>query len=250
MHQNHPTELIVALDFPRMDQALKVVEQLQGLPVIYKVGVELFMGCGPEIVRELAHQKARVFLDLKFNDMPHIVARAVKQAALLHVEMLSLHLSGGSAMFRAISAEFAEVSSLKPKLLGVSVLPSFDDVHWAEVTRALTGHAVEVDSSVSGLLNTMSLWGLDGMFCSPSELEETRKLYPSMYLAVSGVRLSEDLVQDPLRITIPSQAKTLGADAIIMGQPITRASDPRSVAEAILNELSSTSVKPRKSAQR
>ena len=89
---HHHTDLVVALDFPREEQALKLVEELKGLPVIYKIGLELFMAGGPAFVRELVHQKARIFLDLKLHDIPNTVARAVKQAALLHVEMLTLPL--------------------------------------------------------------------------------------------------------------------------------------------------------------
>src|SRR4051812_36682097 len=86
------TDLIVALDFPRADRALGLVNELKGLPVIYKVGFELFMGGGPDLVRELVHQKHRVFLDLKLHDIPNTVARAAKMAALLHVEMFTVHL--------------------------------------------------------------------------------------------------------------------------------------------------------------
>src|SRR5689334_23203049 len=102
------TELIVALDFPRPDRALGLLQQLEGLPVIYKIGLELFMGGGPEFVRTLVHQKKRVFLDLKLHDIPNTVARAAKQAALLHVEMMTLHLSGGVAMMRAVAEEFSD----------------------------------------------------------------------------------------------------------------------------------------------
>src|SRR5690348_9916928 len=99
------------------------------------------MSAGPDFVRELIHRKNRVFLDLKLHDIPHTVARAAKQAALLHAEMMTVHLSGGSAMMRAVLEEFADIPFLRPKLLGVSVLTSFDDVRWAEVTKGLTGHA-------------------------------------------------------------------------------------------------------------
>lgn len=90
------TDLIVALDFPKADKALELVDALKGQPVIYKVGFELFMAGGAEIVRELVHRKSRVFLDLKFHDIPNTVARAAKQAALMHVDMFTLHLTGAA----------------------------------------------------------------------------------------------------------------------------------------------------------
>src|SRR3712207_9327074 len=107
---------------------MELVDALKGLPVIYKVGSELFLSGGPEIVRELVHRKNRVFLDLKFHDIPNTVARAARQAALLHVDMFTLHLAGGSGMVKAVSQELADIPTLKPKVLGVSVLTSFDDV--------------------------------------------------------------------------------------------------------------------------
>jgi orotidine-5'-phosphate decarboxylase len=128
-HKN--TELIVALDFPKADQALKIVDALSGLPIIYKVGFELFLANGTEVIRELVHRKSRVFLDLKFHDIPNTVAKAARQAALLHVDMLTIHMSGGSSMVRAVADELSDIPELRPKILGVTVLTSFDDVRWA-----------------------------------------------------------------------------------------------------------------------
>src|SRR3954468_13614662 len=136
-HVQATTDLIVALDFQRSDRALELVDPLRGYSVIYKVGSELFLSGGPEVVRELVHRKNRVFLDLKFHDIPNTVARAVKQAALLHVEMISVHLTGGAPMLKTLAEELSEISELRPKILGVTVLTSFEDVRWAEVTKAL-----------------------------------------------------------------------------------------------------------------
>jgi orotidine-5'-phosphate decarboxylase len=234
---NHSTELVVALDFPKAEQAYQVVEQLQGLPLIYKVGLELFMGGGSEIVRELVHRKNRIFLDLKFYDIPNTVARAVKQAALLQVEMMTLHLAGGSAVFRAVAEELAEIPLLRPKVLGVSVLTSFDDVRWAEVTKATTGHATPVGESVAGLVEHASSWGADGVVCSAMELAEIRKLYPSLYTVVPGIRPEGSAANDQARVTTPSRAREMGAHAIVVGRPITGVKNSRVVVEKILKEL-------------
>src|SRR5262245_54789951 len=104
-HALQTTDLIVALDFPRADQAMEMVDKLRDLPVVFKIGSELFMSGGPELVRELVHRKQRVFLDLKFHDIPNTVAKAARQAAFMHVEMFTLHLAGGSAMCRAVAQE-------------------------------------------------------------------------------------------------------------------------------------------------
>ncbi|MGZ3687182.1 MAG: orotidine 5'-phosphate decarboxylase / HUMPS family protein, partial [Bdellovibrionota bacterium] len=111
------TELIIPLDFPRADKALEFIDLMGDLPVIYKVGFELFLAAGPDFVRELVHRKKRVFLDLKFHDIPNTVARAARQAALLHVEMFTLHLAGGSAMVKAVAQELADIPLLKPRIL-------------------------------------------------------------------------------------------------------------------------------------
>lgn len=235
---HHPTELIVALDVPRADRAMEIVEKLKDLPVLFKVGSELFLAGGPDFVRELVHRKCRVFLDLKFHDIPNTVARAAKQAALLHVEMFTLHLSGGSAMVRAVADELAEIELLKPKILGVTVLTSFDDVRWAEVTKAVSGHAVDVEDSVQGLVEHSVAWGCDGIVCSALELERLRPLYPTLYMVVPGIRPNGAAANDQGRVMTPAQARQLGANAVVIGRPIIEADDPRAATEAILKELS------------
>jgi orotidine-5'-phosphate decarboxylase len=237
MNGNHSTDLIVALDFPRADKALDFVKSLNGLPIIYKVGLELFMAGGPEVIRELVHQKNRVFLDLKLHDIPNTVARAARQAALLHVDMFTVHLAGGSAMVKAVAKEMSDIPMLKPKMLGVSVLTSFDDVRWAEVTRAATGHAVDVDDSVNGLVNEGVSWGVDGVVCSALELAAIRESFPSLYTVVPGIRPEGFAAGDQARVVTPAQAHADGASAVVIGRPITESKEPRKLVESILKDL-------------
>jgi orotidine-5'-phosphate decarboxylase len=237
LNPHHSSELIVALDFPKPEKALEFVDQMNGLPLIYKVGSELFLSGGPEIVRELVHCKNRVFLDLKFHDIPNTVARAARQVALLHVDMFTLHLSGGSAMVRAVAEELAEIPHLRPKILGVTVLTSFDDVRWAEVTRSLTGHAVDVEVSVDGLAEHAIAWGADGIVCSPLELAAIRDRFPTLYTVVPGIRPEGSAAADQARIMTPAQARAAGASAVVVGRPITEAADPRAVVENMLRDL-------------
>src|SRR6185437_13569646 len=243
---NHDrTDLIVALDYPRVDRALQLVEELNGLPVIYKVGFELFLHDGPAFVRELVHRKNRVFLDLKFHDIPNTVARAAKQAAFLKVEMFTLHLSGGSAMVKAVAQELDQIQDLRPKILGVSVLTSFDDVRWAEVTRALTGHASDVADSVGELAGLAPTWGADGIVCSAMELPIVREKSPNLYTVVPGIRPDGYQAQgsdDQARVMTPAQAHAAGANAIVVGRPITESKNPRQVVESMLKDLSSRAV--------
>lgn len=237
-----PTELIVALDFPKAEKAFNFIDTMGDLPLIYKVGLELFCSAGPEFVRELVHRKKRVFLDLKFYDIPNTVARAALQAACLHVEMLTLHLAGGSAMVRAVAEEFAMIPELRPKILGVTVLTSFDDVRWAEVTKALTGHAVDVADSVQGLVGHAISWGTDGLVCSAAELGFIRENFPNLYTVVPGIRPEGTASHDQARVMTPLQAHLAGANAIVVGRPITESQDPRAMAEQILKDLSVTCV--------
>ena len=224
------TDLIVALDVPKKAQALDLVSKLQGLPVIYKCGLGVFMAGGPELVRELVHSKNRVFLDLKFHDIPNTVAKAVTQTALLHVEMFTLHLAGGSAMVKAVVAALSDIPALKPKVLGVSVLTSLDDVHWAEVTRALTSHAVEASTSVAGLVEQGILWGVDGVVCSALELEEVRKQSPQLYTVVPGIRPTGASADDQARVMTPAEALPARAPwswAGLSRRPRIRAKPPK-----------------------
>jgi orotidine-5'-phosphate decarboxylase len=237
MIENHSTDLIVALDYPKPEKALELVSGLKGFPLIFKVGLELFLAGGPELIRELVHAKHRVFLDLKLHDIPNTVARAARQAALLHVEMFTVHLAGGSAMVKAVAQEMADIPTLKPKILGVSVLTSFDDVRWAEVTRAMCGHTTVVSDSVTGMVNAGLSWGADGVVCSALELPEIRKGFPSLYTVVPGIRPEGSDNGDQARVVTPAQAHAAGASAVVIGRPITEAKDPRGVISDILKHL-------------
>lgn len=243
LNQNqHVTDLIVALDFPRPDRAFELIDQLQGLPVTYKVGLELFMNGGPEVVRELVHRKNRVFLDLKLHDIPNTVARAARQASLLHVDMMTVHLVGGSHMIRGVVEELSDIPLLRPKIIGVSVLTSFDDVRWAEVTKALTGHAVDVAESANNLIDVGASWGVDGVVCSALELPHVKRLNPGLYTVVPGIRPEGASNQDQARVTTPARARELGADAVVMGRPIIESREPRFLVESIVRDLSATRV--------
>lgn len=251
MKNNHSTDLIVALDYPKADKAFALVNELSGLPVIYKVGFELFMAGGPDLVRELVHGKNRVFLDLKFHDIPNTVAKAAVQAAMLKVDMFTLHLAGGSAMVKLVAEQLSALPEIRPKILGVSVLTSFDDVRWAEVTKALTGHAVDSKDSVQGLVEHAVAWGADGVVCSALEVSEIRALYPTLYTVVPGIRPAGTSANDQARIMTPAEARAAGASAVVVGRPIIEASlpgGPRAMVESILKELSAEPVSAYKKA--
>lgn len=230
------TELIVALDYSKADQALKLVDELKELNVVYKVGFELFMAEGPSFVRELTHKKARVFLDLKFHDIPNTVMRAAKNAASLRVEMFTVHMAGGREMIASIKKEFDNLPSLRPKILGVTVLTSFDDGSWSEVSGAIGGHrGVAIRPSVEGMLRLAASYGVDGVVCSARELPLVKTEAPTLYTVVPGIRPAGSDAGDQARVVTPEDAVKHGASAIVVGRPITQASDPRAVVTQILS---------------
>jgi orotidine-5'-phosphate decarboxylase len=156
--------------------------------------------------------------------------------------MFTLHLAGGSQMVRAVADELAEIELLKPKILGVSVLTSFDDVRWAEVTKALTGHAVDAADSVDGLVEHAVSWGADGVVCSAMELPAIRERYPTLFTVVPGIRPEGTKAGDQARIMTPAQAREAGASAVVIGRPITESPDPRAMVESILKDLSVSAI--------
>jgi orotidine-5'-phosphate decarboxylase len=138
--------------------------------------------------------------------------------------------------------ELADIPMLKPKILGVSVLTSFDDVRWAEVTKAMTGHAVPASESVINLVEHAVSWGADGVVCSALELEFIRSRFPHLYAVVPGIRPKGSSNDDQARVTTPEHAHRLGADAVVVGRPITESPHPRSVVESILKDLGHSNI--------
>jgi orotidine-5'-phosphate decarboxylase len=230
------TELIVALDFARGAEADACVRALRGLPVIYKVGFELFVAAGPQWVRGLVAQGGRVFLDLKFHDIPNTVRKAARQAAELGVEMFTLHLAGGPKMIQAVREELAALPK-PPIALGVTVLTSFDEDTWSSVNQALNGRPAHVRASVEGLAKHARGWGATGIVCSPHELAAVRGLDPSLYTVVPGIRPEGAAAGDQARVMTPEQARQLGASAVVVGRPITEHQDPRQAAQKVLDAL-------------
>jgi orotidine-5'-phosphate decarboxylase len=240
------TDLVVALDAPDAATAGELIEKLSGLPVVYKVGLELFLGIEKSWVKTLTAGGKRVFLDLKLHDIPNTVAQASVQAARLGVEFLSIHLSGGSRMFdeveRALTETLATGSiGVKPKVLGISVLTSFSEEEW----RANVAHFAPLPSIRSieeAVLHFSDLArshpGIHGMVCSPREALPVKTRNPELYLMVPGIRFEGQGRDDQSRVMTPSEARKAGASAIVVGRPITRAEDPRRMVEMILKDLS------------
>lgn len=230
------TELAVALDFATGSQASKLLQDLKGLPVVYKVGLELFCAVGPDWVKARVEEGYRIFLDLKMHDIPNTVAKAALRAQELKVEMATFHLAGGPKMIRAARDEM-EKKGDAPKILGVSVLTSFDQDTWDEVAYAVSGSKSKIEESVKRLVSQARFWGADGVVCSPQELKLVRKLDPMLYTVVPGIRPRGSAKGDQARVLTPLEAAKAGAHLIVVGRPITEAKNPRDAVERILKEI-------------
>jgi len=224
-------ELVVALDLPSRAGALGVVERLGDAVRWYKVGPVLFVAEGPAVVRDLLDRGARVFLDLKWHDIPHAVSGAVEAAAALGVSLGTVHLAGGRAMLEAA----ARAAAGRIRLVGVGVLTSLDRVAYGEVV----GRAVEdVGAEIERLALAGVAAGLDGVVCSPAEARRLRgALGPRALLVVPGIRRPGASGDDQARSAGPGEAAAAGADLLVVGRPVTGASDPRGAALAILAEM-------------
>ncbi len=227
-------ELIVALDVPALEDALALRDELDSVVTFFKVGKELFTAAGPEILRKLA--PARVFLDLKFHDIPKTVAGAVAAAARHGVAIVDVHASGGKAMMAAAAAAAREAGGAKrPVVLGVTVLTHLGD----EDLEAL-GFREKSRELVLRLARLAAESGLDGVVASALEVEAIREaLGEGLRILVPGVRpeWAKDS-HDQKRVATPGDAARLGASYVVVGRPITLDPSPRAAAERILEELS------------
>jgi orotidine-5'-phosphate decarboxylase len=227
--------LIVALDYPDAQAALDLVDRLEGATRWFKVGLELYVAEGNALVAELQRRGYSVFLDLKFHDIPNTVASAVRSAARLGVQMLTVHTAGGPAMLAA-AAEAA--GGTGPILLGVTVLTSMDDAQLA-ATGILGSSAAQVET----LARMAYANGVQGFVCSPVEVANLRsQLGSKPVLVIPGIRPEGAATGDQRRVATPGAAIAAGASYLVVGRPITRAADPGAAARSILTEIQAASM--------
>lgn len=228
--------ILVALDFPEAAPALKAAETLKGHVGGYKVGKQLFTAEGPALVRTLTSRGDRVFLDLKFHDIPNTVAGAVRSAAQLGVWMVNVHASGGRAMMSAArdaADQAAQEGATRPLVIAVTVLTSMDGAALRE-----TGVDAEPADQVARLARLAREAGLDGVVCSPQEIALVRRECGADFLIVTpGIRGAGDAKGDQVRTATPRGAIEAGADYLVIGRPITAAADPAGAASAIATSL-------------
>lgn len=225
-------ELVLALDNPNQESMEKLLDQVGQEVKWVKIGLTLFCRYGPNLVREVATRGYKIFLDLKLYDIPHQVAGTVRSLVSLPVDLLTIHASGGSPMMKeAVQARDEAQSQLK--LLGVTVLTSFNND-----TLAATGMTDTMETQVERLAQLGIHSGMDGLVCSPLELELLRNsLGSSPILLTPGIRPKGSAAGDQQRILTPREAAQKGSSFIVVGRPITAAEDPAQAAAAIQSEL-------------
>lgn len=223
-------ELIVALDFNNAEDAYKLAEKIQGVVPWVKVGLELFIAEGPQIVQKFKRMGFKVFLDLKLYDIPNTVKGAVNSVYQAGADLLTIHLSGGKRMCEeavGVSRSHGE----RMKIFGVSVLTSFDE-------GELIGYTGKLSDLVEMLAKGAFEWGVHGIVCSGHEVEKIKKIAPKLLCLTPGIRLADNTASDDQRrIMTPRKAVLAGSDFLVVGRPITKAEDPRSAAIAINTEM-------------
>ena len=230
-------KLIVALDLPSAAAATQLAEKLRGRAGLFKVGSELFTAEGPVLVHYLVANGIKVFLDLKFHDIPNTVRAATREATRMGVSMLNVHASGGRAMMAAAAESAREASSAlrmsRPLVLGVTVLTSLTSEDLKEI--GIGGGPEDVVARLARLAQSA---GLDGVVASPREITAIRRACgPNFVIVTPGIRPATAEVNDQARIATPASAIQAGADFLVVGRPITSALDPAAAAEAIVAEM-------------
>ena len=222
--------LIVAVDVPKADAASELVDRLAGRVGLFKLGSQAFTAAGPELVREVVGRGERVFLDLKFHDIPNTVAGAVASAAQLGVSLATLHGLGGRAM---LEAAVGALPAMGTKLLAITILTSHDEATLGEI-----GVGGGVSDSVRRLALLAKDAGMDGVVASPHEVALVREACgPGFLIVTPGIRPAGAASGDQARAATPAAALSAGADYLVVGRPITEAKDPGAAADAIVREM-------------
>ncbi|KTD36207.1 orotidine 5`-phosphate decarboxylase [Legionella nautarum] len=226
-------KLIVALDFANQRDALNLVEKLNPDQCAIKVGSEMFTLFGADFVRNLVDKGFKIFLDLKFHDIPNTVAHACKACAELGVWMINVHASGGLKMMQAAKKAIEPYGEKRPLLIAVTLLTSMG----ANDLPAI-GCNASLDEQVKRLANLAHEAELDGVVCSAFEVPMIKKAFGPTFLTITpGIRLPGDQANDQTRIMTPAQALELGSDFLVVGRSITSAPEPTTVVQDLLSTI-------------
>lgn len=228
-------DLIIACDFSSREETLRFLQPLKAQQPYVKIGMELYYSTGPDMVRELAGEGYKVFLDLKLHDIPNTVKRSMKTLAALGASMVNLHAAGGSAMMQAALEGLTEgTTGKRPTLLAVTVLTSLSETVLQNELLIAKPVAEVVASWAKNAQNA----GLDGVVCSPLEAGLVKEnCGPSFFTVTPGIRYPSGDIGDQSRVTTPAGAAQIGSDYIVVGRPITAAQDPVAAYTKMRNEF-------------
>ncbi len=229
-------KIIVALDVTTANKAREIVAELKDSVGAFKIGLQLFTAFGASFVRELVEQDIKVFLDLKFHDIPNTVAKASVEAAKLGVWMFNVHAIGGGEMLRKTVEEVREVCEkdnlTQPKIIGVTVLTSSNDETLGEV-----GIFNETSAQVLNLAKLVAKYSLDGVVASPREVRLIRENIDNFLIVTPGIRPTFATSDDQKRVMTPNEAVAAGSDYLVIGRPILQAKNRIEAVEKVLAEI-------------
>jgi orotidine-5'-phosphate decarboxylase len=232
-------ELIVALDVNSRGEAVEKVKEIGDGVGFYKIGLELFTAEGPDVVKAVKDLGKKVFLDLKFHDIPRTVERAVKSGAKLGVDLMTIHSVGGKAMIKAAADAAMEFGENRPRILAVTVLTSLDASDLADVGIVGRTPAQQVEAMAKFAVDN----GADGLVCSPREVGSLSKALKEGTLFITpGVRPAGAAVGDQKRVSTPADAVRDGATHLVVGRPILAAENPPAAARMILDEMATVAI--------
>ena len=249
------TQLILAAQGDSAQKAKRIYKQTKGWVDVYKIGIDLFTHSGTRLINYFTDQEAKVFLDLKFADIPTVVARAIETCAKLKVTMFTIHTMGGIEMMRMCAEHLQEFCDKKritprPLILGVTILTSISDKEFTTLWGAKG--KVGISSHITRLASLAKKSGIDGVVCSAHEITAIKKecgknfltvvpgirvILPASELEAVGLEGSKVIHDDQARFDTPETAARLGADYIVVGRPIIRAIDPVAVIEKIREDI-------------
>lgn len=241
---NAADRLIVALDVANAAEACKIVEELDGLVTAFKIGLQVFTSAGPDFVKELTGSGKKIFLDLKFHDIPNTTAMAAVEAARLGVWMFNVHASGGREMMTRTVAEVKEVCRRDnldiPLVIGVTVLTSHSVSSLSE-----TGNGAGIDETVRSLASMSAECGLDGVVASAKDVTEIRDVVadPEFLIVTPGIRPNYATNDDQQRVMTPADALLAGSDFLVVGRPIIGSPNRVTATQKILDEIDSAKPK-------
>ena len=227
-------DVIVACDFPTVEETFAFLDRFKEEKPFVKIGMELFYGAGPDVVRQIKARGHKIFLDLKLHDIPNTVKRAMAVLSKLDVDLCNLHAAGGLDMMRAAIEGLTRPDGTRPLLIAVTQLTSIDQTRLSNellIDRPLPEVVTQYAKNARDA-------GLDGVVCSPLEAGTVHEACGNGFLTVTpGVRFADGAAGDQQRVTTPAKARELGSDFIVVGRPITAAADPVAAYRRCVSEV-------------